>query len=130
MNLNPTRLWRQYPRTVAIAALIVGVGCAVSLALLGTDAPWVPKCLFHTLTGLDCPGCGSQRAIHAALNGRFSQAWQFNPALWIGLLLAILYAAFPGSRQPAGRIERVLYSPWTLSSISIAIVVWTIIRNL
>lgn len=38
-----------------------------------------PKCPFKLLTGYDCPGCGSQRAIHGLLTGDFAAAWRANP---------------------------------------------------
>lgn len=37
-----------------------------------------PKCFFRQLTGLDCPGCGSQRAFHALLHGNLRQAIRYN----------------------------------------------------
>lgn len=46
-----------------------------------------PKCLFHTLTGWDCPGCGSQRALHALLHGRIGEAFSHNQLL----ILAVPY---------------------------------------
>lgn len=126
----PARLWRRHPRVVATAALVAGCAFAVLLAVCGTDSPWVPKCLFHTVTGLDCPGCGSQRAISALLNGHFSEAWHFNPALWIGLCVAALYAVFPGKSQPPKRVERILYSPVAFIAIVVAIITWTVWRNI
>ena len=52
-----------------------------------------PKCIFHSLTNLDCPGCGSQRAIHALLNGRVIQAADFN-LLAVLALLSLVAAAY------------------------------------
>lgn len=37
-----------------------------------------PKCIFHSWTQLECPGCGSQRAIHALLHGNMLQAMDLN----------------------------------------------------
>lgn len=37
-----------------------------------------PKCPFKTLTGLECPGCGSQRAIYHALHGNFAESFRLN----------------------------------------------------
>ncbi len=37
-----------------------------------------PVCTFHQLTGLDCPGCGSLRAMHQLLHGHFLSALHFN----------------------------------------------------
>lgn len=50
------------------------------------SSPFFPKCLFFSLTGLKCPGCGSQRAIHQLLNGHLLKALQYN---------ALIVAAIP-----------------------------------
>ncbi|MES2923274.1 MAG: DUF2752 domain-containing protein [Verrucomicrobiota bacterium] len=49
---------------------------------------WLPGCLFHQLTGLNCPGCGMTRAAHATLHGRPGEAFRFNPVGMILLPLA------------------------------------------
>jgi hypothetical protein len=81
--------------------LRIGVGLLVLVSALviyrevdPTSTDLFPKCLFLDLTGLFCPGCGSQRAVHALLNGKFAQAMGFNamlvvaaPAACIGWIL-------------------------------------------
>jgi len=44
-----------------------------------------PACPFHKYTGLDCPGCGSQRAVHALLHGDVPAALDYNLLLVISL---------------------------------------------
>ncbi|HYH57581.1 MAG TPA: DUF2752 domain-containing protein, partial [Anseongella sp.] len=55
-------------------------------------AGFFPPCPFKRLTGLDCPGCGSQRALHALLNLHVGAAFRFNPLL----LTAIPFLAYDG----------------------------------
>jgi hypothetical protein len=58
--------------------------------------PIFPVCGFHQLTGLNCPGCGSLRAMHQLLHGNLVEALQYNALLvlslplfgWIGFRLA------------------------------------------
>ena len=45
-----------------------------------TEVILVPKCSFHELTGLNCPGCGMQRFLHALMHGHFSEAIHYNYA--------------------------------------------------
>ena len=47
-----------------------------------------PQCPMRMITGLLCPGCGSQRALHQALHGNFAASMQLN----LLLLPAVLYA--------------------------------------
>ena len=66
-------------------------------------------CLFHELTGLYCPGCGSGRAALALLHGRLWEALGHNLLLFLlgvpcGVLLARGYLRFVfprlGLRKP------------------------------
>ena len=58
------------PVVISVAAAIV-LTAAIFLYSEFDPAGSVfwPKCPFHLLTGLECPGCGSQRAVHSLLNG-------------------------------------------------------------
>ncbi len=47
----------------------------------------LPPCMFHRLTGLNCPGCGGTRAVQALLRGDWYAAWHFNMFLWISVAL-------------------------------------------
>ena len=42
-------------------------------------------CLFHTLTGFYCPGCGSLRALHQLLHGNMLKAFGLNPLMVLSL---------------------------------------------
>ena len=49
-----------------------------------------PSCLFRFLTGYQCPGCGSTRAMHQLLHGHVVAAFELNPFF----LLAIPFLLF------------------------------------
>jgi len=49
-----------------------------------------PPCLFRSLTGWLCPGCGSQRAIHQILHGNLVASFKLNPIFPPGILYASL----------------------------------------
>ena len=36
-------------------------------------------CLFHTVTGLYCPGCGGTRAVRTLLKGDYRMSVQYHP---------------------------------------------------
>ena len=44
-----------------------------------------PPCPFRFLTGFQCPGCGSTRALHQILHGNFEAAFMLNPLLMSGI---------------------------------------------
>ena len=49
------------------------------------QSAYFPPCPFFTLTGLQCPGCGSQRAVHHLLNLEMGGALNQNPLLVLSL---------------------------------------------
>lgn len=44
-------------------------------------------CLNKQLFGIDCPGCGAQRALSMVLQGDFTAAFKMYPAIYSLLLL-------------------------------------------
>lgn len=86
--------------------------------------------MFRSLTGLDCPGCGFQRAAHAALHGRFAEAWHFNPFLFfiIPTGFAYLLVELTGNRFP--RLRRIMMSVPALIALLAAVLIWWIVRNI
>jgi len=81
-----------------------------------------PRCPFHWATGLKCPGCGSQRALHQLLNKDLVAAVRYNAALVISLLIILLLAEII---KPPRRHNKIL--PW---AIIIIIALWWILRNI
>ena len=70
---------------------------AILLYQNGPGSPGLPDCLFHDLTGFNCPGCGMTRATHAVLHGHPLAALRFNflamtlmPVLLFGLVLELI----------------------------------------
>jgi len=44
-----------------------------------------PVCLFRFLTGYQCPGCGSTRALHQLLHGHVIAAFELNPFFLVAI---------------------------------------------
>jgi hypothetical protein len=74
---------------VVLTAVSIGAGAVVFFFNPATHN-FYPVCLFHKLTGLNCPGCGATRSLYALLHGNFALAFRDN-ALFI-LTLATLTA--------------------------------------
>lgn len=92
-----------------------------------------PQCYFHKFTGLHCPGCGSQRAIHALLHGDIWKAIQHNFLIILAFLLLVYKLflwAFPYRKKLNRKRKNVLYAnatPWIVLAI---VVLFWILRNL
>ena len=123
---------RKFDRRAIVAVVVAAVAIALLLfyALVDVDSGLMPRCPIKALTGFDCPGCGSQRMIHALLHGDFAGAWRRNPFLivMIPVMLAALVAELWRSRFP--RLNRVILSPASIALIIAATAIWTICRNI
>jgi hypothetical protein len=47
-------------------------------------------CMNKTIFGVDCMGCGTQRASHLLLQGEFVEAFKMFPAIYTLILFAIV----------------------------------------
>lgn len=88
-----------------------------------------PKCLFVTFTGYQCPGCGTQRAIHCLLHGDMAGVIHYNAALVVAVPVILLYAFAEWRRTSCVRLYRVLNSTVAIIIVAVAIVAWWILRN-
>jgi hypothetical protein len=94
-------------------------------------APIYPVCPWHALTGWDCPGCGTLRALHQLTHGNWAAAWRLNPlavallpvGCWLGLREWVRQVY--GIKWP-GLVTRPFWG-WALAAI---VVVFGIVRNL
>lgn len=109
----------------AIAIVAVAAGAWVLYTFPPVTAGFYPQCAFRQLTGLDCPGCGSTRALHALLHGRVGEAFLFNPFLFAVMLLGAI--ALPGMLR--SQPPRFLYSRWFGWGSFVVVMTWWIGRN-
>jgi hypothetical protein len=72
---------------VAGAFLLCATGILIFFAFDPTKVAIFPPCIFHQVTGLDCPGCGTQRALHQLLHGNIIAALRLNAMFVLSLPL-------------------------------------------
>jgi hypothetical protein len=65
-----------------------------------------PRCPIYTYLQLQCPGCGTTRALAALLHGHIAEALRFNPLTTLLLPIALLYTAHHSLQQFANQQER------------------------
>lgn len=97
-----------------------------------SEFSFFPKCLFHELTGYDCPGCGSQRAIYSLLHLDFRRAADQNLMIVLCLPgLIVYYGLFNIKRF---RSRSLLFRPGCETRIKVVVIVvialFWILRNL
>lgn len=88
-------------------------------------------CPFNYVTGLHCPGCGSQRAIHDILHIRILEAVKHNALLILVLLIASskAYAFITKKYKPSYFYDLNGKSWFTYSVVFIVFAYW-ILRNI
>ena len=119
------------PRPVMIGvAVAFVVGALILYFTLDPSTNYFPRCMFHEITGLQCPGCGSQRAFHSLLRGDFSAAWHYNALFVLELPLLVLLVAAWYLRSRIPGLHRVVNSRSVILTILAIIILWTIFRNI
>ncbi len=89
-----------------------------------------PRCTVKTLTGLDCPGCGAQRAIHAMLHGHILEALRLNALFVVELPLLVLLLLTSLLPDRFHRLRHILVSRTFILILLFTIVAFTVVRNL
>lgn len=114
---------------IIVTAVIVGI-IMVYFMMDPVTSRFAPKCFFHHLTGWQCPGCGSQRMLHALLHGDIAEAWNYNALLLcaLPLLIPMLWLELDARRHP--RLYMKVHSLPVIITISVIIIAWWILRNI
>ncbi len=110
-----------------VSALIVeGLAAAGGIGLIflyfhnPVATRWLPQCSFYRLTGLYCSGCGTTRALYAALHGDFYAAFRYNLLLFPSLILIGVLLWKP----------RLALRAWVAYPVLIILVLYWILRNI
>jgi hypothetical protein len=122
-----------FSRLAALVGLILLAGGL--LVLRGrhpSEIGFLPACPSRQWLEVHCAGCGSTRAVHFLLNGRFGEAWRHNPLLMLlGLPAAGLYVAHAVRVLAVGRGLRLPKINAALGwAILAGILLFTVARNL
>jgi hypothetical protein len=126
---GPSRLTRWLCACGAIGVCTAGLGFVYAVDPTGPNSPYPPD-LLKTATGIDCPGCGGTRGLHALLHGDFATAADRNPLVFVVVPL-VLYLAVGvaldqfGIKLPAPKANR-----WTAFAVVAFLLVFTIVRNI
>lgn len=117
-------------RNVLIAAPIFAALAVLYFFVDPAEVSFMPKCIFRLATGWECPGCGSQRLVHALLHGRIAEAWGYNPFLLLMLPLLVFMVWLEAVRKRRARLYARFYNPYMPLVFAVLLVGWTVVRNL
>lgn len=91
---------------------------------------FMPQCVFHRVTGLQCVGCGSQRMLHALLHGDFAVAFRANAFVLLSLPGIAFLAWVETQRTRRPNLYRKVYSTVLIVAVGILFAAWMIFRNI
>lgn len=125
--MEPYRNLKCYCTIIVITFIVVVLYCYNP-----TDYVWMPKCPVKLFFGLDCPGCGFQRALHALLHGKIKEAYNYNPFLFYAgpYALSFFFCKIIPNQTVRFRIEVFLEGKFMTRLYLVSFFLWFIIRNL
>jgi hypothetical protein len=119
-------------RCVAGALLATALlACAALLIYPPTQSSFYPACPIRQYLGIECPGCGTTRALAALLHGHLREALRLN-----ALFVLLLPFALTGAAESLRRALRPGHFRWpqppapAIYATLAAAVIFTIARNL
>ena len=112
------------------AGWLLGASLLYALLCFQAGGPIIP-CLFHTITGLDCPGCGVSRMCLSLLRLDFSAAFHANVALFLMLPFGVVLFLQMAVRY----IKEGIFSPTKVQTailwiMAILLLIFGVVRNL
>jgi hypothetical protein len=111
-------------QTLASGALLAGALGYVGLVDPHNPDAIFPVCPFRLLTGWNCPACGGLRMVHDVLHGDLAAAVNDNVFLLVGIPM------LAGWILLRRRSEKSLLSVLAAATLVIAMLAWTVVRNL
>ena len=131
MNAAPPKISAFNRRLAGIAlVVVVAVGMAVLFLFDPSSHHFYPVCLFHRVTGLNCPGCGSTRACYALLHGELVTALHDNALFVTGLFVAAGRGAWFGLNRMRGKPNGDFFPARYVIPLFVIIFAFGVLRNL
>ena len=128
MAFNRVRSWL----LCIVLILLIGGVVLLFYTIDPAESVWMPKCVMKQLTGWDCPGCGFQRSLHAALHGEFSQALRYNYFFIVSVPFIASLAIGRWVLRGKARIRwaRYVEHRYVVVTYIVMFFVWWVVRNL
>lgn len=105
---------------INLLLLVVGSAYLIWLRITGMGIP----CLFHTLTGLYCPGCGMTRALLAI--SRFDLIGAFKAHWAIVICMPFMFYLYVMICWRYGQKEKIIIYSWENRMMILMIVIWVV----
>jgi hypothetical protein len=108
-------------------------GCAyIALFDPNGSSALYPRCPFNAVTGLDCPGCGITRALHALATGDVGRALDHNVLFVLALPILLWWFTASTVRRTGRRFPgpELRWRPWMTIAVAVLFGSFWVLRNL
>ena len=92
-----------------ISILISTILILIGYYFLNKNYHYRIPCIFHEITGLYCPGCGTTRLIFALLEGHIKEAFNYNRLVFILLPFIISYYIYYSYLYIFNKKDNIIY---------------------
>ncbi len=97
------------------------------------ESAFFPKCIYRSITGYKCPGCGIQGCLHSILTGNLSQAFRQNALFFISIpfiIFGALVYVFRNRNARWSKIYKAVFSIPVAITVGIITIAFTVCRNI
>ena len=118
-------------RIITIVVLVVLIVAALLYFFVDpAHTSWMPRCVILSITGFKCPGCGSQRMIHALMHGDLRLAAHYNAFLLGAIPVIVLYLINDYTSWCPLWLDKTLKHPATIATLAVMMIAWWVLRNI
>ena len=118
---------------IKVGIVFVIISTLILLYLYGSfnpeDYPF-PRCPFYSLTGLKCPGCGSQRALYQLLHFHIASAFQYNAMLVISIPVLVFIFETEVVKRHHPKLYSASHSSYFSWGLVVIVFCWWLLRNI
>lgn len=122
------------PSLAFFTGVVLAAAALVSGAMLFFFDPakhsFYPICLFHALTGWNCPGCGATRAAYQLFHGHLLRALQDNALFILTLAALAAQGAWSALKKIRNQPATLVVPPKALWAFLVIALAFTVLRNL
>ena len=112
--------------TIFFILLVLGITYVILYEKYDIKVP----CLFYTITGKLCPGCGITRCFISILHGDFIKAYHYNRFVFILLPFFTLYFIYWLYNYIIGNKNYYKVNKIVYLFLTVAVLIFTVIRNI
>jgi hypothetical protein len=121
-------------RLFALAIVTGSISVLIYLRLFNPATPGTgmyPSCPFHTLTGLNCPGCGTLRGLHQLTHGHLITALNYNALMVLALpFLGYTFVSYALLGLRGRGLPKPFIKPVYIKSLFWVVMAFWVLRNI